>query len=578
MILWGYLSKRRHRQFYLLLALMIIASFAEIISIGAILPFLGVLISPDQVYQYSITQPIIEFLEISDPTQLMLPVTIVFIVASLLAGSIRLLLLYVMTKLSFITGADLSIMMYRITLYQDYPVHIARNSSAVIDGIISKTGGVIGGIINPVLMLISSVILIAVIISALFTIAPVITTSIIAAFGMIYFSIINLTKLRLERNGRCIAEQSTQRVKALQEGLGGIRDILIDGSQQFYCELYRSADTLLRQASASNAFINGSPRFVIESLGMVLISIVAYSMVIIEAGLTTTVIPVLGTLALGAQRLLPSLQQAYGAYSTMKGAQAVFQDVLDLLEQPLPAYVNQPPQIPIRFEQKIELRNMSFRYAEDTPWILKDSNLIIPKGARIGFMGTTGSGKSTLLDVIMGLLPPTNGELIIDNQLITSQNIRSWQAHIAHVPQNIYLSDSSVEENIAFGVRKEDIDHQRVEKAAHQAQIAELIENWKDGYQTLVGERGIRLSGGQRQRIAIARAAYKQADVLIFDEATSALDSETEQEVMKAIKSLDRDLTILMISHRLITLKECDSIIMLGKNNAISTTSYQALI
>jgi ATP-binding cassette subfamily B protein len=206
---------------------------------------------------------------------------------------------------------------------------------------------------------------------------------------------------------------------------------------------------------------------------------------------------------------------------------------------------------------------------------LKNINLSLKKGGRIGFMGVTGSGKSTLLDIIMGLLPATEGGLIIDNQTINTQNRRAWQAHIAHVPQNIYLSDSTIEENIAFGIAKELIDHQRVKKAAQQAQIAQLIEQWKDGYQTFVGERGIRLSGGQRQRIGIARALYKQADVLIFDEATSALDNETEQSVMRVIEGLGKDVTILIIAHRLTTLKNCDQIIRLGESHLVETMDYK---
>jgi len=193
-------------------------------------------------------------------------------------------------------------------------------------------------------------------------------------------------------------------------------------------------------------------------------------------------------------------------------------------------------------------------------------------------MGVTGSGKSTLLDIIMGLLPATEGGLMIDNQTINHQNHRAWQAHIAHVPQNIYLSDSTIEENIAFGIAKELINHQRVKKAAQQAQIAELIEEWKDGYQTFVGERGVRLSGGQRQRIGIARALYKQANVLIFDEATSALDNETEQAVMDAIEDLGEEVTILIIAHRLTTLIGCDEIIKLEKEFNIKTGAYEDII
>ena len=556
---------------------MIIASLAEIISIGAVLPFLGILTAPEQVYQHALMQPIIQILALTEPKQLILPLTILFITAVLLAGVIRLTLLYAMTRLSFATGADLSIDIYRRTLYQAYEVHVSRNSSEVINGIITKTNTVINGVISPTLNLISSIILLVGIMGALFAINPTIALSASIGFGMLYWLVIRYTKTHLRDNSKTIADQSTQMIKSLQEGLGGIRDVLIDGTQQFYCKLYRNADLPLRYASGNNQFISGSPRYAMEAIGMTLIAGLAYLMTQQEGGMVTA-IPVLGALALGAQRLLPVLQLAYSAYSQIKGSKSSFEDVLNLLDQPLPEYADQPLLKPIPFEKEIKLNNLNFRYSEDAPWILKNVNLSLKKGSRIGFMGVTGSGKSTLLDIIMGLLPATKGGLVIDSQTINSQNRRAWQAHIAHVPQNIYLSDNTIEENIAFGIAKELIDHQRVKKAAQKAQIAELIEEWKDGYQTFVGERGIRLSGGQRQRIGIARALYKQADVLIFDEATSALDNETEQAVMDAIEGLDKELTILIIAHRLTTLKDCDKIVKLAKNNAINILSYKEIL
>jgi ATP-binding cassette, subfamily B, bacterial PglK len=581
MILWGHLTHRRQKQFYLLLLLMVFASMSEIISVGAVLPFLGVLTAPEQIYLHPLMQPFIQSLNITSPRQLMLPLAIIFIISVLLAGVIRLTLLYAMTRLSFATGADLSINIYRRTLYQDYSIHVSRNSSEVINGIITKTSTVIGGILTPILILISSFILMISIMGALFTIdiRAALTASI--GFGVLYWGVIFYTRKQLQENSQCIADQSTRMIKSLQEGLGGIRDVLINGSQNFYCNLYRNADLPLRRASGNNQFISGSPRYAMEAIGMTLIAGLAYFMTQEESGMDSS-IPVLGALALGAQRLLPALQQAYGAYSTIKGSKASFNDVLKLLDQPIPSYVEESQPAPISFEKEIGLNDLSYRYLSDSnensPFILKNINLKLTKGARIGFMGVTGSGKSTLLDIIMGLLPPTNGELTIDEQPITSENRRAWQSHIAHVPQNIYLSDSPIEENIAFGISKDKINHQQVVKAAKQAQIGEFIEKCKDGYQTFVGERGIRLSGGQRQRIGIARALYKQANVLIFDEATSALDNETEQAVMEAIDGLGKDLTILIIAHRLTTLKGCDQIVKLDKYNVIHTGSYEEMI
>ena len=435
----------------------------------------------------------------------------------------------------------------------------------------------INGILTPILTFISSTILLIGIMVALFAINISVALSASIGFGLLYWLVVRYTKNQLKDNSQIIADQSTQTIKSLQEGLGGIRDLLIDGTQQFYCQLYRSADLPLRRASGNNKFISGSPRYVMEAIGMTLIAGLAYVMTQQEDGMVTA-IPVLGALALGAQRLLPALQQAYGAYSKIKGSDSSFKDVLNLLGQPLPEYADQPLLEPIPFEREIKLTELNFRYTEDSPWVLKNINLSLKKGARIGFIGVTGSGKSTLLDIIMGLLPPTNGKLMIDKQPINSQNRRAWQAHIAHVPQNIYLSDSTIEENIAFGIAKEQIDHQRVKKAAQQAQIAELIEEWKEGYQTFVGERGIRLSGGQRQRIGIARALYKKANVLIFDEATSALDNGTEWEVMKAIEEIGEEITVLIIAHRLTTLKGCEKIVKLGKKYTVRVGSYQEMI
>jgi len=575
--LWHHLSKRRQKQFWLLLILMIIASLSEIISVGAVLPFLGILTAPEQVYQHPLMQPIVEILGLTDPSQLILPLTIFFIIAALLAGSIRLSLLYVMTRLSFATGADLSISIYRRTLYQEYAVHASRNSSEVINSIITKTNTVINGILTPVLKFISSIILIIGIMGALFAINISVALSAFVGFGLLYWLVVRYTKNQLKDNSRIIADQSTQMIKSLQEGLGGVRDVLIDGTQQFYCQFYRNADLPLRRASGNNQFISGSPRYVIEAIGMTLIAGLAYVMTQQEGGMVAA-IPVLGALALGAQRLLPALQQAYSAYSTIKGSKSSFEDVLNLLDQPLPGFADQPPSKPIPFDKEIKLTNLNFRYTKDSPWVLKNINLSLEKGAHIGFIGITGSGKSTLLDIVMGLLPPTNGKLIIDQQPIDSENRRAWQSHIAHVPQNIFLSDGSIEENIAFGIAKEKIDHQRVKKAAQQAKISELIEEWERGYQTSVGERGIRLSGGQRQRIGIARALYKKANVLIFDEATSALDNGTEREVMKAIKGIGKEITVLVIAHRLTTLKGCDKIVKLDKNYTIDVGSYEEMI
>lgn len=574
--LWLHISLRRRNQFLLLLVLMVLASFAEIISIGAVLPFLGVLTAPDLIFEMPIVQPIIEGFELTKPQQLLLPLTIAFGVAALIAGVMRLLLLWASTRLSFAAGADLSNGIYRRTLYQPYAVHCARNSSEIIDGISGKANGVIYNIIVPVLTLISSCIMLAAILIALFFIEPLIALVAFGGFGLIYAAIIRLTRKQLLADSKCIARESIQVIKSLQEGLGGIRDVLIDGSQETYCEIYRNADSPLRRAQGNSLFIAASPRYGVEALGMLLIAVLAYSMAQQVDGIAKA-IPILGALAVGAQRLLPVLQQAYGSWTQINSGQASLRYALELLDQPLSDQINQTV-LQLPFNQSIDLRQIRFRYGELEPYVLNNLNLTISKGSRVGFIGTTGSGKSTLLDIVMGLLQPTNGLLEVDGSPITPINYRAWQSHIAHVPQVIFLADSTIEENIAFGIPRNQIDHSRVKQAAEQAQIAETIESWPKQYQTFVGERGIRLSGGQRQRIGIARALYKQADVIIFDEATSALDSETEQAVIQAIENLSKELTLLIIAHRLTTLKDCTQIVELSDGSIKRTGRYQDIV
>jgi ATP-binding cassette subfamily B protein len=380
----------------------------------------------------------------------------------------------------------------------------------------------------------------------------------------------------LDRNGKRIAYEQTQVVKALKEGLGGIRDILMDGTQSVYCGIFVKADYPLRQAMGNNAFLGGSPRYILEALGIVLIASLAY-IISLQAGGIATALPVLGALALAAQRMLPAMQQMYGNWAGMAGSLESLIDILKLLDQPLPEEIMQPTPAPLHFEKDIRFRDVRFRYTRDDTWVLDGLSLTIPKGMRVGFVGSTGSGKTTTMDLLMGLLMPDQGEILVDGQTISGDRVRAWQQTIAHVPQNIYLSDATLAENIAFGVPANTIDLDRVQQVARQAQIADFIESSRDGYQAFVGERGIRLSGGQRQRIGIARALYKQASVLVFDEATSALDNVTEQLLMDAIEGLNRDFTVLLIAHRLTTVQRCDIVVELKHGRVLAQGTYEQL-
>jgi ATP-binding cassette subfamily B protein len=577
--LWHKLHLKRKKQFVGIALLMVLASLSEVISIGIIFPFLGMLTAPEKIMDYSSVQTVINFFNISTPSEMLFIAMILFVVSVVFAGIIRLTLLYANTRFSYAIGADLSLDVYRRALYQPYATHISQNSSEVINAINGKTAMIIGSILVPVITLLSASILFIGIFLAVIAINALVALALVIFFGFIYYLILRFTKKSLHQNSECIARESSQVIKSLQEGLGGIRDVLLDGTQEIYCKIYQQADLPLRLAQGNNSFISASPRFLIEMIGMILVAFAAFYLTQNgEENGGALVIPVLGALALAAQRILPVLQQGYSSLAIMRGAKASLGDVLIMLDKPLPSILNRPSGELITFKKNITLENVGFGYSKDSPFILSNINLEIHKGQRVGFIGATGAGKSTLLDIVMGLLSPTEGVLAVDGQSIDSKNIRKWQNHITHVPQSIYLADSSIEENIAFGVPAQDIDHIRVRLAASQAQISDVIESWPLQYKTKIGERGIRLSGGQRQRIGIARALYKQANVIIFDEATSALDGDTEKMVMDAVDGLNKDLTVLIIAHRLTTLKNCDIIAELKCGKIKRVGKYDSLV
>ena len=575
--LWRHLSARRQRQFVLLMSLMLVSVFAEIVSLGAVLPFIAVLAAPDRAFEYRLVREAAQALGFTSAEEIVLPLTIAFAVAALAAGAIRMLVLWLSTRFAFSAGADLSLDVYRRTLYQPYRVHIARGSSEVISGITLKVGGTTLGVLLPFVTLISSVPLLVAVLAMLLAIDTAVAMIAAAGFGVSYGAISWFTRRRLRKNSEHIAAEHTRVVKALQEGLGGIRDVLLDGSQPVYCQVYSEANQRLRRAQGVNIFIGQSPRFAMESLGMVMIAALAFGLSRQPGGIASA-LPVLGALALGAQRLLPGLQQAFASWASIAGNQGLLVDTLQLLDQPMSAEQMQPLPAPLAFKSAIRFDRVRFRYGEDRPWVLKDLELVIAKGARIGFVGSTGSGKSTSMDLLMGLLTPTQGQILVDEQPISGSLVRAWQRTIAHVPQTIYLADATVAENIALGVPREAIDLSRVREAARQAQVADFIESRAQGYDSLVGEAGVQLSGGQRQRIGIARALYKNASVLILDEATSALDNVTEQSVMEAIQGLRRDLTVLLIAHRLSTVRRCDSIVQLENGAVVAQGSYEHLL
>jgi len=565
-----HLSGRRKRQLALLALVTLAAAVAELVSLGSVLPFLAVLTEPNRFWQHPVVESLAPLMGWASPADLLIPASVLFALAAVLAAGVRLLNLWLGGRLAAAIGSDLSCEAYRRTLFQPYAVHVQRNSSAVINSVTSQTVRTVAAL-NAVLLMATSALVASALFFGLLLIDWGVALSAAALLGGVYVVIGAFSSRELIRNSESRTSAGRESVRALQEGLGAIRDVLLDGTQEAYLTIYRRSDRPIRQLDARNVFISQFPRYVLESLGLLGIGFLAV-LLVIQRGSGAIAVPLLGSFALGAQRLLPALQQAYGSWSTLKSYNADLAGVLGMLEQPVPSLLKASR--PTAFAQGLQFYKVRFRYHPEAPDVLRGLSFSIPKGQRVGIIGSTGSGKSTTVDLLMGLLDPTDGQILVDGLPLHDpahpERLPAWRAAIAHVPQSIYLADNSIAENIAFGVPPETIDHSRVRLAAEQAQIAAFIEASPAGYDSFVGERGIRLSGGQRQRLGIARALYKQASVLILDEATSALDTATELSVMEAINQLSRNLTVVMIAHRLSTVSQCDRVIRLEHGRVVA--------
>ena len=574
--LYCHISPQRRRQLFALLVLTVLASIAEVVSLGSIFPFIGVLTDPGRVFSSPRFSNFLNIIGVTSADDIAKPFIVIFAAAAIISGAFRLILLKYRLNLSNGIGSDLSKAIYQKTLYQPYEVHISRNSSEIISGVTQKVGSATS-IVSAVLTFLTGCTLFASILVTLIAIDPVVAFGAVTIFGFSYLTIAKFAKRRLSINSQLISREHTKVIKSLQEGLGAIRDVIIDGSQKVYVDLYQKSVLSLDRACGENHFINQAPRYLMESIGLLLIALFV-TLLGGQPGGILAALPILGALALGAQRILPLMQQLYASWVEIRSNKAQLGDVLSLLDQvELKATIDQQSFM-ANFNRSIEFRNVDYQYQGGNSRVIQNISVDISKGARIGLIGTTGSGKSTFLDLLMGLITPSVGVIYIDDLPLREFNISAWQKKIAHVPQSIFLTDASIAENIAFGESPESASFERIKLAAERAQIASFIENCPAGYKEVVGERGVRLSGGQRQRIGIARALYKEASLLVLDEATSALDSNTEKDLMNTINTLGNDLTVIMVAHRMSTLDKCDQIIQLEKGAIVKIGKYDDFI
>jgi len=577
--IWQALSPRRRNQLLGLQLLSLAAAAGEVANLGALLPFLRLLSNPSEGLKA--LGPLAAPLRGLPQQHLLLGLGLGFIAVVIASTLLRVFTIRTQLRLSALIAADLGEQVFAAVLQRPFGWHLKQNSSSVL-GYLTKDVDQAFGSIQGLLLLVVNLAIVVLLGASLIALAPAVMLVIGALLAGFYLLVFRFTRGAMRADGERLTSNYQGSLQVAQEGLGGIRDVLLDRSQAFYLHTYRDRVRTYRLAIAAINIKAQVPRYLIEGFAVILIVGLSLSLALAGQGIQQQ-LPLLGTLALGAYRLLQPLQQCFTSLSNLQANQASLLRLDPFLHPSLVAQAPQP--ISARFPSSpqgsplLKMAAVSFRYSPEGPWVLRDLDLVITPGERLAFVGSTGSGKSTTSDLILGLLVPSHGKVWVHGQDLHGAPglVAAWQRLVAHVPQQIYLSDASFAANIAFGVPAEHIDQHRVRLAAEQARITELIESSPEGYATVVGERGVRLSGGQRQRIGIARALYKQAELLVLDEATSALDNRTEAEVMEAIDSLDRNITVILIAHRLSTVQRCDRIVLLDQGRIAGVGSYLEL-
>lgn len=555
--IYAQVSPRRQRQFYLVQLLMVASAAAEFATIGAVVPFLALLAGSGGTGRAS--RFLIARLPAGhDPT---LIAAAIFVFFAVVAGVIR--VQFTWSSRSFVLGCghEIAVEIQRRVLLQPYSFHIHRHSSSLFAAL-DRTEIVVIELLLPLMQAITGVVMGLFVIAVLLAISPLATCFAAAAFAVIYVLASTITRTRLRLNSDDVNLAYGERTQIVQESLGGIREVIVDSTQRVYLDLFTLVDARLARSRVSNQFIAAAPRYVAEMVGMSVIAVVAF--VAARHGGIAAAFPLLGALALGGQRLLPLIQQIYAGWASVAAHRAVFAETIDLLRLPVPPDSLAARAVPLSLQHSIEIEDVSFTYPTRREKALDDVTLSIPRGSMIALQGPTGSGKSTLLDLMMGLLQPGDGRIMMDDVELGPASVRRWQSTIAHVPQSIFLADTSIAANIALSLPDPEPDRKRLVQSAKLAQLHDFIVSLPAGYDTPVGERGIRLSGGQRQRLGIARAIYKDTPILVLDEATSALDDETEAAVIAALELLKREgRTIIMVAHRQSTIRHCDAVVRL---------------
>lgn len=580
------LSPDERRKGCWVLLLVLGMALLETAGVASVMPFLAILGNPELVESHPLFNRLFVQVNQYSPTtveQFLMMLGIGSFSIIVVSAAYRAFTHYVMNRYIEMRRHCISLGLLKHYLNRPYEFFLNRHSSEISKTVLSEVDQLVGNVFRPLLFMIANLVVVVSILCLMVFAEPILAVCSIAIVGGLYFTLFMQLKTKFNSLGSQRSSANGHRFKVAVEAFGGIKELKVTGNESFYVQRFISPSLQYALSQASYASYAQIPKYVVEAIAFGgLIALVIILMITAEESQGSQlgeILPLVGLYAFGAYRIQPATQVIFAGLASLRfGASAVdeiFSDLKSKTDSPSRAFNAKSFELPKR---KISFREISFQHAASSTQGLVDVSFDIAMGTKVGIVGATGSGKTTLIDVFTGLLTPTSGSIYFDDKLLAFDEIPRWQTHVGYVPQEVFLADSSIVENIALGVPENQIDWRSIYKSAELAQIHDFISSaLEDGYQTSIGERGVRLSGGQRQRLGIARALYRDPSVLVFDEATSALDTLTENSVMRALDELAATKTLLIIAHRLSTIQNCDQILVLEKGRIVASGSFQEL-
>jgi ABC-type multidrug transport system fused ATPase/permease subunit len=573
------LTKSQRKKYFQLQIIVMVTVFFEILGISLIGLFMSFISNPDNIFSNSFALNVYDFFNFKDKYNAIYYFGLSVIFFLILSSIISMYTTWRLAIFASRIGVELGDRLFEHYMYQSWTFHTEENSSQLVKKITSEVNRLTMSILNPLIIINTRIFVAISIVILLFFINPIVAIIGLVLFTSLYLTMYYFVRKELGSNSKKFSVSLSGRYSLVTESLGGIKEIIILARQKYFIDRFRKYGKGLWSSQGNNQAFAHMPKYFIELVSFSLIIMLVMYLINNNNGDLQAVLPLLSMYALAGFKLLPAFQQIYSGVAQIKGNVSAFYSIENDLIESNYFLNNKDKKIDaeLDFEKSIVLKDVGFSYSKNKI-IIKKMNIVIPINKTVGIVGGSGSGKSTLINIIMGLLKPTEGDLLVDGKKITAKNISLWQKKLGHVSQYIYLSDASIAENIAFGIAKEDIDYGKIKEAVQLSSLDKYIDELPHGLETVVGERGVQLSGGQRQRIGIARALYRNVDTLLLDEATSSLDGLTESLIMESMYDLSKNKTVIIIAHRIKTIKKCDLIFHIEDGDVVNSGTYLELM